>query len=74
MNIGIIGNGFVGAAANNAFSLKDNKTFVYDSDPSRCKNSLEQTALESRFLFICVPTPYNFEFARFDSSIIDLVG
>lgn len=73
MNIGIIGNGFVGTAVNNAFSLKGNKTFVYDSDRTRCKNSLEQTALESRFLFVCVPTPYDFESACFDSSIIDLV-
>jgi UDPglucose 6-dehydrogenase len=54
-SIGIIGNGFVGNAL--YINFKDKyKTLVYDSNPVRSLNSLEET-LNSEMVFICLPTP-----------------
>jgi nucleotide sugar dehydrogenase len=61
-NIGIIGKGFVGSAVANGFSPNtgfDAKIRVYDKDPSRCINSLEETVNESDFIFLSLPTPSN---------------
>lgn len=55
MQIGVIGNGFVGNAIYQNF--KDNvKVKVYDVDSKKCYNTLEET-LKSEFVFVCLPTP-----------------
>jgi UDPglucose 6-dehydrogenase len=53
--IGIIGNGFVGGAIVQGFStFKD--IFVYDNDPNKSVNSLDET-LNAKYIFVCLPTP-----------------
>ena len=55
-NIGIIGNGFVGSAISNGFSLKANVR-IYDINENRRTHSLEETINLSEFIFLCLPTP-----------------
>ncbi len=55
LNIGIIGNGFVGEAQAFAFSVIS-KVFIYDIDPLRTKNTLSDVH-KCDFIFVCVPTP-----------------
>ena len=62
MNIGIIGRGFVGSAVANGFSSSTGynaKIRIYDKDPSRSLNSLEDTVNKSDFIFLSLPTPSN---------------
>ena len=56
--IGVIGHGFVGQAISFGFSpvIKIN---VYDKDPLRTINTLEETVNESDIVFVSVPTPMN---------------
>jgi UDPglucose 6-dehydrogenase len=55
MQIGIVGNGFVGNAIYQNFK---NKVFtkVFDVKPEKCMNSLEDVLL-SDIVFVCLPTP-----------------
>tara|TARA_S200002703_G_scaffold150452_1_gene148803 strand:- start:2407 stop:3222 length:816 start_codon:yes stop_codon:yes gene_type:complete len=55
MKVGVIGNGFVGEAQAFAFSLS-NEVLVYDVDPKRSFNTLEEVHTAD-FIFVCVPTP-----------------
>ena len=58
--IGIIGNGYVGSAVAHGFSpaaTGNCEVKIYDTDPSRSLNTLEETVSESDFIFISVPTP-----------------
>ena len=55
INVGIIGNGFVGNALYNHIK-HFNKVFVYDADRNKCYNTLEET-LKSELIFVCLPTP-----------------
>ncbi len=60
MNIGIIGRGFVGSAVANGFSSAtgfSGNLRIYDKDPSRSLNNLEETVNESEFIFLSLPTP-----------------
>jgi UDPglucose 6-dehydrogenase len=63
MNIGIIGKGFVGTAVEFGFSAQTGTTGfnlkVYDKDPSKSLNSLEETVNDSDVIFLSVPTPSN---------------
>jgi UDPglucose 6-dehydrogenase len=62
MNIGVIGKGFVGSAVQFGFSPNtgcDAEVRVYDKDPSKSINTLEDTVNESDFIFLSVPTPSN---------------
>jgi len=62
VKIGIVGKGFVGTAVQNGFSPNvgcDADVKVYDKDPSRSLNSLDETVNLSDFVFISVPTPSN---------------
>ena len=62
MNIGVIGKGFVGSAVQFGFSPNtgcDAEVRVYDKDPSKSVNTLEDTVNESDFIFLSVPTPSN---------------
>ena len=56
MNVGIIGQGFVGSAIREG--LKDyHNILTYDLDSSKCNSSLKDVAEKSEIVFICVPTP-----------------
>ena len=55
VEIGVIGNGFVGGALVRGFNTYCNVS-VYDVDPKKSANSLLNT-LDSDFVFICLPTP-----------------
>jgi UDPglucose 6-dehydrogenase len=68
-NIGIIGKGFVGSAVAGGFSASsgfDSVIRIFDIDPKKSIHTLEETVIESDFLFISVPTPAN------DDGSIDL--
>ena len=55
MQIGIIGNGFVGRALYEGF--RDSyEVYVYDNDPLRTLNTLEDIN-RLNLIFVCVPTP-----------------
>ena len=54
MNIGIVGNGFVGGAVAHGFA--NYKPRIYDIHPELSPNTLEEV-LECEFVFICLPTP-----------------
>lgn len=58
--IGIIGKGFVGGAVAAGFSAStgfESEIRVFDIDPKKSINSLEDTVNQSEFLFVSVPTP-----------------
>jgi UDPglucose 6-dehydrogenase len=58
--IGIIGKGFVGTAVAHGFSSQTGfgaSIKVYDKDPVKSINSLNETVNESDFIFLSVPTP-----------------
>ena len=62
MKIGIIGRGFVGSAVQFGFSPNtgcDAEVKVYDKNPNKSQNSLEEVVNESDFIFLSVPTPAN---------------
>ena len=62
-SIGIIGRGFVGSAVECGFSAQtgcDNIVVkIYDKDPLKSVNTLEETVNESDIIFLSVPTPSN---------------
>ena len=55
INVGIIGNGYVGEAQAFAFSIVA-EIFIYDIDPLKSKDNLEKVH-NCDYVFICVPTP-----------------
>ena len=65
MNIGIIGRGFVGSAVEYGFSPQTGcdgaVVRVYDADPSKSQNTLEEVVTKSDFIFLSVPTPSNLD-------------
>ena len=69
-SIGIIGGGFVGSATAWAFR-PTHEVKVYDKDPKASMHTLKE-AVESDFVFICVPTPPREDWT-IDLSIIESV-
>lgn len=62
MKVGIIGKGFVGSAVQFGFSPNtgcDAEVRVYDKDPNKSLNTLEEVVNKSDFIFLSVPTPSN---------------
>lgn len=62
MKIGIIGRGFVGGAVQFGFSANTGcnaEVKVYDKNPNRSLNTLDEVVNESDFIFLSVPTPAN---------------
>ena len=60
--IGIVGRGFVGSAVEFGFSPNvgcDAEVKVFDVNPNRSLNTLEETVQSSDFIFLSVPTPSN---------------
>jgi len=56
MNIGIIGQGFVGSAIREG--LKNHyKILTFDLDENKCNSTHEKVCNKSDIVFICVPTP-----------------
>ena len=78
MNIGIIGNGFVGHATK-LLSKSDtvNKVLVYDIIPDKCDpvgTLLDDLVQKCQVIFICVPTPTNLDTGKCHTGIVvDLV-
>ena len=73
INIGIIGNGFVGSAVAQGFAQWANVR-IYDSEPSRSTHSWDEVARLSEIIFVCVPTPMDdSDSGRQDLSILDSV-
>ena len=58
MEIGIIGQGFVGNAVYQKFK-KYFKVNTYDIDKSKCNSTLKVVLNKSKFIFVCLPTPMN---------------
>tara|TARA_B110000003_G_C16631420_1_gene526787 strand:- start:1341 stop:2162 length:822 start_codon:yes stop_codon:yes gene_type:complete len=58
MNIGIIGQGFVGNAIYQKFK-QFYKVFTYDKISSLSNSSFEELTKKSEIIFVCVPTPMN---------------
>jgi len=58
MNIGIVGQGFVGTAVNEGLKPKFNVE-TYDIAKESSCSSLEEVCNKSDILFICLPTPMN---------------
>ena len=56
--IGVVGNGFVGGAVAHGFVRKGLDVFVYDKQPNRSLDSIEDV-LSCDFIFVCLPTPMN---------------
>lgn len=70
MNIGIIGNGFVGSAIAAGFGLHHN-IMIYDVSPERSMNTLDDV-VSADFIFVCVPTPMSLKRDNeIDLSIVD---
>lgn len=60
VSIGIIGKGFVGTAVSHGFSQQTGygaELRIYDNNPEKSQNTLEDTVNNSEFLFLSVPTP-----------------
>ncbi len=70
--IGIIGRGFVGSAVAHGFSNQtgySTEIRIYDKDPMRSENSLDETINNSDFIFLSVPTPAT-KSGKIDLSIV----
>jgi UDPglucose 6-dehydrogenase len=70
--IGIIGFGFVGKAIQHGFAQAADFC-IHDVNPLESIDTLEDTVYYSDFIFVCVPTPTNFETGEQDNSIVDSV-
>ena len=71
--IGIIGKGFVGSAVAHGFSDQTGYSAeirIFDKDPIRSENSLEETVNQSDFIFLSVPTPAS-NTGQIDLSIVE---
>ncbi len=56
--VGVIGHGFVGSSI--SFGLSPVvPVLVYDKDPLKSMNSMEEVVQESDVIFVSVPTPMN---------------
>lgn len=59
MNIGVIGNGFVGSALIGGFSLSVDNILIYDKEERLSNTTLEKLVDDSEIVFVCLPTPMN---------------
>ena len=75
VRIGVIGKGFVGTAVSHGFSHQTGygaDIKIYDKNPAKSQNSLEETVNESDYLFLSVPTP-SAKDGTIDLSIVESV-
>lgn len=71
MKLGIIGNGFVGNAIAHAF-IPVMEVKIYDKNPDKSFNTLDEVVNDSDVVFISVPTPMNSD-GIIDLSIVESV-
>ena len=72
MNIGIIGQGFVGNAVYNKFkNYYDVLTF--DLDKTLCNSSFEDISYKCKYIFVCLPTPMNKDGSCYSGIVEDLL-
>ena len=71
MKLGIIGNGFVGNAIAHAF-IPVMEVKIYDKNPDKCFNTLQDVVNDSDVVFVSVPTPMNSD-GVIDLSIVESV-
>ena len=69
INIGIIGQGFVGNAVYQKFK-KYFKVLTFDIDETKCNSSFENLVNNSNYIFVCLPSPMNPD-GSCDISIVD---
>ena len=75
VKIGIIGRGFVGGAVAHGFSDQTGYSAqikIFDTDPKKRTNTLEETVNDSEFIFLSVPTPASLD-GVIDLSIVENV-
>ncbi len=73
IKIGVIGKGFVGTAVAHGFSHQTGygaDIKIYDINPSKSVNTLEETVNDSDFIFLSVPTPSHKD-GSIDLSIVE---
>lgn len=58
MNIGVIGQGFVGNAVYQKFKSFF-KVYTYDIIPDLCNSTYKDLTVNCKIIFVCVPTPMN---------------
>jgi len=71
MKLGIIGNGFVGNAIAHAF-IPCMEVKIFDKDPEKSYNTLEEVVNDSDVVFISVPTPMRAD-GTIDLTIVESV-
>jgi nucleotide sugar dehydrogenase len=71
MQLGIIGNGFVGNAIAHAF-IPYTTVRIHDKDPEKCFDKLDEVVNNSDVVFVCVPTPMT-KSGKIDLSIVESV-
>ena len=71
MKLGIIGNGFVGNSIAHAF-VPCMEVKIFDKDPEKSFNTLDEVVNESDVVFISVPTPMRSD-GIIDLSIVESV-
>ena len=60
VSIGVVGKGFVGTAVAHGFSHQTGygaEIRIYDKDPEKSQDTLDDTVNKSEFIFLSVPTP-----------------
>jgi UDPglucose 6-dehydrogenase len=60
VSIGVVGKGFVGTAVAHGFSHQTGygaEIRIYDIDPEKSQDTLDETVNKSEFIFLSVPTP-----------------
>ena len=72
MNIGIIGQGFVGNAVYNKFKNYYN-VFTFDLDKTLCNSSFEKINKDCKYIFVCLPTPMNTDGSCYTGIVEDLL-
>ena len=72
MNIGIIGQGFVGNAVYNKFKNYYN-VLTFDLDKTLCNSSLEEIIEDCNYVFVCLPTPMNKDGSCYTGIVEDLL-
>ncbi len=70
MKIGIVGNGFVGSAIVQGFTLHTEEIFIHDKNVAKSTHSMKEVSSFSDVIFICVPTPMT-RSGKCDLSIVE---
>lgn len=70
--VGVIGVGFVGTAVSTGFeAVLGDKIEIREYDKFKNTESLEEVVKHSSVLFVCLPTPMDFDTGKCDTSIVE---